>query len=72
MKKFELNLDALIVVVVLFVASLGMNFVQYRIYSETATENVKLQIQGQLDQLNLSSMQAYIDKLNAEKEGSGN
>lgn len=68
MKKFELNLDALIVVIVLFVLSLGMNFIQYRIYSETARENVKLQIQGQLDQLNLSSMQAYIDKVSAEKD----
>lgn len=69
MKKFELNLDALIVVVLLFVLSLGMNFVQYRLYSETARENVKLQIQGQLDQLNLSSMQDYIDKMNSEKGG---
>ncbi|WP_432471539.1 hypothetical protein [Amphritea sp. HPY] len=67
MKKFELNLDALIVVILLFVVSLGMNFIQYRVYSETARENVKLQIQGQLDQLNLSSMQAYIDKVSAEK-----
>ncbi|GGK63035.1 hypothetical protein [Amphritea balenae] len=67
MKKFELNLDALIVVILLFILSLGMNFVQYRLYSETARENVKLQIQGQLDQLNLSSMQAYIDKMNSEK-----
>ena len=67
MKKLELNLDALIVVIVLFVVSLGMNFIQYRIYSETAKENIKLQIQGQLDQLNLSSMQTYIDKVNAEK-----
>lgn len=72
MKKFELNLDALIVVILLFVVSLGMNFIQYRIYSEMARENVKLQIQGQLDQLNLSSMQAYIDKVSAEKDGSSN
>ena len=71
MKKFELNLDAGIVMVLLFVISLGVNFVLYRLYSSEAQANVKLQIQSQVDQLNLASMQAYIDKLHVAEKGSG-
>ncbi|RTE67049.1 hypothetical protein EH243_02215 [Amphritea opalescens] len=63
MKKFEIHLDALIVVVLLFVLSLGVNFALYRLYSSEAKTNVKLQIQNQVDQLNLASMQAYIKKI---------
>ncbi|UTW03310.1 hypothetical protein KDX31_18660 [Amphritea atlantica] len=71
MKKFELNLDAVIVMILLFVLSLGVNFVLYRLYSSEAKANVKLQIQSQVDQLNLASMQAYIDKLNIAEKSSG-
>ncbi|MDO6562305.1 hypothetical protein Q4488_02810 [Amphritea sp. 1_MG-2023] len=63
MKKFELNLDALIVLVLLFVLSLGVNFTLYRLYSSETKANVKMQIQAQVDQLNLASMRAYINKL---------
>ncbi len=65
MKKFELHLDAMIVIALLFVLSLGVNFVLYRLYSAEAKANVKFQIQSQVDQLNLASMQAYIDKMQA-------
>ncbi|MEH6471358.1 MAG: hypothetical protein V7752_08910 [Halopseudomonas sp.] len=62
-KKFELNLDALLVIVVLFVLALGMNVTQYKIYAELAAENQNLQVQGLEDKLNLESMQTYIDQL---------
>lgn len=62
MKKFELHLDALIVIALLFVVSLGVNFVLYNLYSSEAKVNVKMQIQSQVDQLNLASMEAYIKK----------
>ncbi|WP_428034183.1 hypothetical protein [Amphritea sp.] len=65
MKKFELHLDAMIVIALLFVLSLGVNVVLYRLYSAEAKANVKFQIQSQVDQLNLASMQAYIDKMQA-------
>ena len=68
MKKFELHLDALIVIVLLFVLSLGVNFALYRLYSSEAKANVKLQIQGQVDQLNLASMQAYIKKIETAEQ----
>ncbi|WP_417225648.1 hypothetical protein [Amphritea sp.] len=63
MKKFELHLDALIVITLLFVLSLGVNFTLYRLYSSEAKANVKMQIQSQVDQLNLASMEAYIKKI---------
>ncbi|MBU2964692.1 hypothetical protein Q4508_00790 [Amphritea sp. 2_MG-2023] len=63
MKKFELHLDALIVIVLLFVLSLGVNFVLYKLYSSEAKANVKMQVQSQVDQLNLASMEAYIKKI---------
>nr|WP_320136442.1 hypothetical protein [uncultured Amphritea sp.] len=63
MKKFELHLDALIVIVLLFVLSLGVNFVLYKLYSSEAKANVKMQVQSQVDQLNLASMEAYIKKV---------
>ena len=65
MKKFELNLDAVIVIALLFVLSLGVNYVLYRLYSAEAKANVKMQIQSQVDQLNLASQKAYIKKLQA-------
>jgi hypothetical protein len=63
LKKFELHLDALIVIVLLFVLSLGVNFVLYKLYSSEAKANVKMQVQSQVDQLNLASMEAYIKKI---------
>lgn len=65
MKRFELHLDAMIVIALLFVLSLGVNVVLYRLYSAEAKANVKFQIQSQVDQLNLASMEAYIKKLQA-------
>lgn len=67
MKKFELNLDAVIVIVLLFVLSLGVNFVLYRLYSTEAKTSFRLEIQSQIDQLNLASMKAYIKKLEASE-----
>ena len=68
MKKFELNLDAVIVIALLFVLSLGVNYVLYRAYSTEAKANVRLQIQAQVVQLNLASQKAYIKKLQAPEK----
>lgn len=68
MKKFELNLDAVIVIALLFVLSLGVNYVLYSLYSAEAKANVRLQIQAQVDQLNLASQKAYIKKLQAPEK----
>ncbi len=62
-KKFELNLDALLVIALLFVLSLGLNFVQYSLYSELLDENFKLYYQSIEDKLNLDSNQTYIKHL---------
>lgn len=67
LKKFELNLDAVIVIALLFILSLGVNYVLYSLYSAEAKANVRLEIQTQVDQLNLASMQAYIDKHQASE-----
>ncbi len=66
MKKFQLNLDALIVVAILFVVSIGGNIVLFKMYSEAARQNVNLHIKGQVDELNLASQKAYIEKLEGE------
>lgn len=68
MKKFELNLDALIVIALLFVLSLGVNYVLYRLYSAEAKTSLRLEIQSQVDQLNLASMEGYIKKLEAAEK----
>ncbi|WP_210397996.1 hypothetical protein [Motiliproteus sediminis] len=66
-KKFELHLDAVVVIVLLFVAALAMNYVQYRIYADLAAENRKLQLQALEDQLNLESLRIHVDRLNSEQ-----
>ncbi len=70
-KKFELNLDALVVIALLFVFALGMNFAQYRIYTELTAENRNLQIQGLEDKFNLDSIQIYIDQLKEKNRQTG-
>ncbi|WKE64013.1 hypothetical protein PVT67_09905 [Gallaecimonas kandeliae] len=62
-KKFTLHLDALLVIGLLFVASVGFNaFQQYQI-GQITQENLDLQMQGEVDKLNLASQQATIDRL---------
>ncbi|MEH6626019.1 MAG: hypothetical protein V7739_06235 [Motiliproteus sp.] len=67
-RKFVLHLDALVVIALLFVLTLGMNYAQYRIYAELAAENRALQVQGLEDRFNLDSMQSYIDRLNNKQQ----
>lgn len=67
-KKFVLHLDAIFVIALLFVVTLGVNFAQYRIYSELATENRKLQMDGLVDKFNLESMQKTIDQLKLKQD----
>lgn len=69
-KKFELNLDAALVITLLFVITLGLNVFQYFNYQEVLTENIKLQLQSVQDQLNLESKNSYIAQLTKEIESS--
>ena len=65
-KQFRLHLDALIVIALLFVVSIGLNAIQYFNYKALLNENFGLQMQGLTDQLNLDSQQNYIDRLKQE------
>ncbi len=67
-KTYVLHLDAIVVIALLFVLALGMNFFQYRVYAELVMENKQLQMKGMENELNLSSMQNYIDQLKAKSE----
>lgn len=66
-KKFELHLDALLVIVFLFVLSLGVNYVQYSIYADLVKENAKLQMDALVDQFNLDAKDKRIGQLEAEQ-----
>ncbi len=65
-KTFTLHLDAILVLLVLFLASIGFNAFQHQQISQLTSENIKLQMQAQVDELNLSSQQALINKLSKE------
>lgn len=62
-KKYELHLDAAIVLLLLFLFSLGMNYMQYRNYKTVSDENYRLQLKGLENSLNLKSQQTFIEKL---------
>ena len=70
-KRFELHLDAAIAIALVFALSLGINYFQYRIYQDLASENYGLQVQGLEDKFNLESMQSYIDKLKEKNDQTG-
>lgn len=55
MKKFHLHLDALIVLVLIIVASLAMNYYQYKLYGDLARENIELTKENVVGKLNLHS-----------------
>ncbi|MBV1789290.1 hypothetical protein KQ940_14630 [Marinobacterium sp. D7] len=64
MKKFTLNLDAAVVILLLFLTAFGLNLYQYGKYQELKDENFRLQLQGLEDRMNLDSMELALKRLN--------
>lgn len=62
-KKFTLHLDAALLIVALFIVSLGLNVFLYFQVDELTKENQKLQWKGVEDSFNLSSKDTYIKKI---------
>ncbi|MGH1462619.1 MAG: hypothetical protein ACRBB6_11330 [Neptuniibacter sp.] len=63
MKSYQINLDALIIVVFLFVCSLAGNIYLVKLYAEVADENVKQKLTIMMNELNLDAKDNYINKL---------
>lgn len=62
-KKLTLHLDALLVIGLLFLASIAFNVFQQQQVHRLTEENLKLQWQATVDKLNLESQQATIARL---------
>jgi hypothetical protein len=72
-KKFTVHLDAILMISVLFIASLSLNVFLYTQFKELSRDNQKLQWQELADSLNLSSQESYIKKLEKQlSEAKGN
>ncbi|WP_413700082.1 hypothetical protein ACLKMH_22820 [Psychromonas sp. KJ10-10] len=67
-KKFTLHLDALLVIVLLFVVLLGLVLFQQSEINTLTLENKERQWQSLEDSLNLDSQASYIKKLQAQLE----
>lgn len=67
-KQIVLNLDAALMIVVLFVATLGLNALQYSFNAELTGENQRLQWQGLEDKLNLDSLRGALERRQSEME----
>ncbi|WP_421867729.1 hypothetical protein [Motiliproteus sp.] len=65
-KQFVLNLDAAVVIAVLFALTLGLNALQYHWGSDLTNENYRLQLQGLEDELNLDSLRSALERHRAE------
>ncbi len=62
-KKFTVHLDAVLVIIILFVASVGLNVFQQSQLEELSLDNEKLQWQDLANSLNMGSKDTYIKKL---------
>ena len=62
-KKFTVHLDSILVVIFLFIASLGLNAFLLSQFNELSKENEKLQWKGVENSFNLSSQETYIKKI---------
>ncbi|GGC10292.1 hypothetical protein GCM10011352_40980 [Marinobacterium zhoushanense] len=71
MKKLTLNLDAAVVIFLLFLTAFGLNLYQYSKYQELTDENYRLQLQGLEDRMNLDSMRFALERLNKRLEIQG-
>lgn len=65
-KKFSLHLDAILVLLVLFILMIGGLFFLQSQVSKLTSENELLQWQALEDSFNLSSQKNYIKKLEAQ------
>lgn len=62
MRKFELHLDAVILIVVAFVLSLGFNFYQHYQYQDLLREHADLQMSTLGNDFNVTFMKASLKK----------
>ncbi|MGD1990899.1 MAG: hypothetical protein PVF23_02990 [Chromatiales bacterium] len=62
MKKYHLHLDAVIVITLVVVASLGMNYFQYSIYKDLSAENIQLTKDNVIGDMNLTSCRSALDR----------
>lgn len=70
-RKFVLHLDALLVIGLLFICSLGFNFVQLQQVKSLSQSHSRLESKVLVHELNLSSQQAYIEQLKKKYEAEG-
>jgi hypothetical protein len=63
MKSYKIHLDALVVVVILFVISIGGNLFLLKEYNAAADENVRNALTIMVNEMNLDSKDHYIKKL---------
>lgn len=68
-RKFELHLDALLVISLLFFSSIGFNFFQLQQVKKLSQEASVLESKILVHELNLSAQQSYINKLRSQCEG---
>lgn len=66
MKSYKVNLDALIVIVILFVCSIEANIYLVKQFNDVSDENVRQKLSLMLSEMNLNSQQVYIKKINEE------
>lgn len=62
-KKFTVNLDAILVIALLFFVSMGLSAFLYTQVDALTAENKQIKWQGVEDSFNLSSQKTYIKKL---------
>lgn len=67
-RKFTLHLDAVLVLLLLFMATLGLTYFQHSQISTLTLENQKLQWQSVADGLNLASQASHIKKIESQLE----
>lgn len=64
MKKFSIHFDALVVLFLVFMTSLGFNLFQRYQYSDLLQEHIRLQIDAQVTDFNLGFMKVDLKKCN--------
>lgn len=62
-RQFTLHLDAMVVIALLFIASVAFNLIQLHQVRSLTQENLDLQMQVLVDKFNLESQKAALDKL---------
>ncbi|WP_417360377.1 hypothetical protein [Gallaecimonas pentaromativorans] len=71
-RKFTLHLDALMVIALLFIASVAFNLIQLHQVRSLTQENLDLQMQALVDKFNLESQKAALDKLGQKPSPANN